>query len=78
MVNKFIASVIFFNSYKYRSNNGKIPDNIPIYVELENISLQTSARAPDNFGAIPPQMKSLPFLREIRSVCGENIMKVIK
>lgn len=77
IVNKFLQEVLFFKSHKYRNNYGSLPKNIPIYIELENISLPAYNKI-KKFETYPPQMRMLSFLREISSICGKKIIHYIE
>jgi hypothetical protein len=64
-VNRFLINLLFFKQHSYKSTIIPLADRaIPVYIELENISLPTFSKDIKD-KTLAPQMRTLPFLKEI-------------
>ena len=52
----------------------QLPENVPIYIELQNISSPLNNKSKNN---LPPQVNTLPFLKELYEICPNSIREHI-
>ena len=52
----------------------QLPDNVPIYIELQNISSPLNNKSKNN---LPSQVNTLPFLKELYEICPNSIREHI-
>jgi hypothetical protein len=64
-INNFLMTVNIFKTYTYHNERAKLPKDLPIYIELANISPPLQKKKPKKHAQRPLQVQQLSFLREL-------------
>lgn len=76
-VNRFLSNIIFFKHHSDGANVLSFSKEVPIYIELESITepiLKESKTDKD----YPPQVRQLPFIKELVKSFSVNFWKKIE
>lgn len=77
-VNKLLLSLIICRQYEYETNFGRIPSEVPIYIELQNISNSVKSDKNLKNSEFPIQINTLPILKQLWKLSPERLVCNIK